>query len=163
MLLKNAAFISLFLFVGTHFRTFVRKFLVHLRTVYASPQTPSGPLDQAKPGRRSFIRSAKWHFLQRANWINHTSVLNLKIMSAWMSNLSAGLRRFFAFLIGAALFNPITPKSDQFQISPAASWEIYEMERDTVRDSGVFEITEFEIAHSKWLEKKQREIPFCSR
>ena len=32
----NASFISIFLFVGTHFRIFVRKFLVHLRTVYAS-------------------------------------------------------------------------------------------------------------------------------
>ena len=29
---------SFLYFVGTHFRIFVRKFLVHLRTVYASPQ-----------------------------------------------------------------------------------------------------------------------------
>ena len=30
----NGAFVSLFLFVGTHFRIFVRKFLIHLRTIY---------------------------------------------------------------------------------------------------------------------------------
>ena len=30
---------SFLYFVGTHFRIFVRKFLVHLRAVYASPQT----------------------------------------------------------------------------------------------------------------------------
>ena len=35
---RNASFISLFLFVGTRFLIFVRKFLVILRTVYASSQ-----------------------------------------------------------------------------------------------------------------------------
>ena len=38
------AFISPFLFVGTHFWIFVRKFLDHLRTVYASPQKLARPL-----------------------------------------------------------------------------------------------------------------------
>ena len=34
----------LFIFVGTHFRVFVRKFSVHLRAVYASPQKLARPL-----------------------------------------------------------------------------------------------------------------------
>ena len=42
----NAPFILRhpFHFVGAHFRIFVRKFLVHLRTVYASPQKLARPL-----------------------------------------------------------------------------------------------------------------------
>ena len=35
---------DLFLFVGTHFRICVRKFIVHLRTVYASPKKLAQPL-----------------------------------------------------------------------------------------------------------------------
>ena len=35
---------SFLYFVGTHFRIFVRKFLVHLRTVHASPQKLARPL-----------------------------------------------------------------------------------------------------------------------
>ena len=38
-------FSSVFLFVGTHFRIIVRKFLVHLRTVYASPEKLAWLLD----------------------------------------------------------------------------------------------------------------------
>ena len=40
----NAAFVSRLLFVGTHYRIFVRKFLVPLRAVYASPQKLARPL-----------------------------------------------------------------------------------------------------------------------
>ena len=40
----NAAFVSLFLFVSTYFWIFVRKFLVHLRTVYAYPRKLARPL-----------------------------------------------------------------------------------------------------------------------
>ena len=36
--------VSLFLFVTTHFWIFVRKFLVHLRTMYATPQKLARPL-----------------------------------------------------------------------------------------------------------------------
>ena len=36
--LWNATLVCLFLFLGTHFRIFVRMFLAHLRTVYASPR-----------------------------------------------------------------------------------------------------------------------------
>ena len=35
----------LFLFIGTHYQIFVRKFLVHLCTVYASPQKLMQPLN----------------------------------------------------------------------------------------------------------------------
>ena len=52
VLLKNAAFVSLFLFVGTHFRIFVRKFLVHLRTMYASPQKLARRLWMNLPTRK---------------------------------------------------------------------------------------------------------------
>ena len=40
----NTLFLSLFLFFGTHFRVLVRKFLIHLRMVYASPQKLAQPL-----------------------------------------------------------------------------------------------------------------------
>ena len=43
----NASFVSLFHFVGTHLRIFVRKFFVHLRTVYATPQKLARPLSTA--------------------------------------------------------------------------------------------------------------------
>ena len=42
--LSNASIISLFLFVGTHFRIFVHKFVVDLRAVYSSPQKLARPL-----------------------------------------------------------------------------------------------------------------------
>ena len=37
---------SFFSFVGMYIQIFVRKFLVHLRTVYASPQKLARPLEQ---------------------------------------------------------------------------------------------------------------------
>ena len=39
---------SFLYFVGTHFRIFVRKFLVHLRTVYASLQKLARPLNMVQ-------------------------------------------------------------------------------------------------------------------
>ena len=47
--LWNVSFVFLFLFVGTHFRIFVHTFLVHLRTVYASPQKLQQPLSKCSP------------------------------------------------------------------------------------------------------------------
>ena len=44
---------SFLYFVGTHFRIFVRKFLVHLRTVYASLQKLARPLVRASHLRPS--------------------------------------------------------------------------------------------------------------
>ena len=40
---------SLFLFVGTHFRILFRTFIVHLRTVYASPKKLARPLGEDFP------------------------------------------------------------------------------------------------------------------
>ena len=50
----EGAFLNSFLhFVGTHFRIFVRKFLVHSRTVYASPQKLARLLKHTGKSRRN--------------------------------------------------------------------------------------------------------------
>ena len=43
-MLVEEMFASLFLFIGMHFQIFVRKFLAHLHTAYASPQKLAWPL-----------------------------------------------------------------------------------------------------------------------
>ena len=84
-------FVSQFRFVGTHFRLFFRKSLVHLRTVYASPQKLARPLISTiiiithfyppyypHHDRHPFLQPSEWfHDRNQPRWINSLDLLRM--------------------------------------------------------------------------------------
>ena len=104
----NAPCVSLFVFVGTHFRIFVRKFLVHLRTVYASPQKLALPLT---------MTAVIYHFLAHVLAFRLALVL-ISIYASWFS-LSSGSPHVISFwrkshLLGFFLAGPVKNTSIAF-------------------------------------------------
>ena len=96
----TASFVSLFLFVGTHFRIFVRKFLVHLRTVYASPQKLARPLGSVRTTKRDATGPPCdhctlrfwfqfWSFGYRATWTLSKADTSLKRRIVFVPRVSA--------------------------------------------------------------------------
>ena len=82
---------SFLYFVGTHFRSFVRVFLVHLRTVYASPQKLARPQTPTREPSVLLKMSWVWSFsLPRLEWSmsNFPHSLRRNITSHSMKNVA---------------------------------------------------------------------------